>query len=102
VGNYRNAGSDYRPKGSPHRVKVHDFEDKELGKVAPYGIYDVTANLGFVNLGVTSDTARPMLTTFLGCCGHPSHRYKRQIDLAADVRNLCSATVWSLMRNAGD
>jgi hypothetical protein len=57
VGNYKNAGSDYRPKGSPHRVKVHDFEDKELGKVAPYGIYDVTANVGFVNLGVTSDTA---------------------------------------------
>ena len=53
----RNPGSDYRPKGSPHRVKVHDFEDKELGKGAPYGIYDVTANVGFVNLGVTSATA---------------------------------------------
>ena len=53
----KNAGSDYRPKGSPLRVKVHDFEDKELGKVAPYGIYDVTANVGFVNIGVTSDTA---------------------------------------------
>ena len=36
---------------------MHDFEDKELGKVAPYGIYDVTANVGFVNLGVTSATA---------------------------------------------
>jgi hypothetical protein len=57
VGNYKNAGSDYRPRGSPLRVKVHDFEDKELGKVAPYGVYDVTANVGFVNLGVTSDTA---------------------------------------------
>jgi hypothetical protein len=57
VGNYRNAGSDYRPKGSPHRVKAHDFEDKELGKASPYGIYDMTANEGFVNVGVTSDTA---------------------------------------------
>src|SRR5215813_6580868 len=57
VDNYKNCGSDYRPKGSPLRVKVHDFEDKKLGKVAPYGIYDVTANEGFVNVGVTSDTA---------------------------------------------
>ena len=48
IGNYKNGGSDYRPKGQPARVKVHDFVDKELGKVAPYGIYDVTANAGFV------------------------------------------------------
>ena len=35
VGNYKNGGSDYRPKGDPLRVKTHDFEDKELGKVSP-------------------------------------------------------------------
>jgi Rhodopirellula transposase DDE domain len=58
VGNYKNGGSDYRPKGKPIRVKVHDFEDKELGKVVPYGIYDVTANAGFVSLGITADTAQ--------------------------------------------
>ena len=57
VGNYRNGGSDYRPKGDPSRVKVHDFVDKEKGKVAPYGVYDVTANAGFVSVGITSDTA---------------------------------------------
>ena len=57
VGNYKNGGSDYRPKGDPVRVKVHDFEDKKKGKVAPYGIYDVTANEGFVSVGVTADTA---------------------------------------------
>ncbi|MDI1285168.1 MAG: ISAzo13 family transposase [Reyranella sp.] len=39
IGNYRNGGTDYRPKGEPKRVKVHDFEDKNLGKVAPYGVY---------------------------------------------------------------
>src|SRR5271169_6445214 len=44
IGNYRNGGTDYRPKGDPRRVKVHDFEDKELGKIVPYGVYDVTAN----------------------------------------------------------
>ena len=48
VGNYKNGGTDYRPKGDPRRVKVHDFEDKVLGKVAPYGVYDVTANEGWV------------------------------------------------------
>jgi Rhodopirellula transposase DDE domain len=58
VGNYKNGGSDYRPKGQPARVKVHDFVDKELGKVAPYGIYDVTANTGFVSVGITADTAQ--------------------------------------------
>jgi hypothetical protein len=58
VGNYRNGGSDYRPKSDPSRVKVHDFVDKENGKVAPYGVYDVTANAGFVSVGITSDTAQ--------------------------------------------
>jgi Rhodopirellula transposase DDE domain len=38
-------------------VKVHDFEDKELGKVTPYGVYDVGANAGWVSVGITSDTA---------------------------------------------
>ena len=57
VGNYKNGGSDTRPKGSPIRVKVHDFVDKELGKVAPYGVYDVSANEGFVSVGITADTA---------------------------------------------
>ena len=57
VGNYKNGGSDYRPEGAPRHVKVHDFEDKELGKVAPYGVYDVSANEGWVNVGITSDTA---------------------------------------------
>ena len=57
IGNFKNAGADYRPEGEPLRVKVHDFEDKTLGKVAPYGVYDVTANEGWVSLGITSDTA---------------------------------------------
>jgi hypothetical protein len=57
IGNYKNGGSDYRPKGDPARVNVHDFADKALGKVAPYGVYDVTANDGWVNVGITADTA---------------------------------------------
>ena len=57
VGNFRNGGSDYRAKGAPTRVNLHDFPDKELGKAVPYGIYDVAANTGFVSVGITSDTA---------------------------------------------
>jgi hypothetical protein len=57
IGNFKNGGTDYRPKGNPQRVNVHDFEDKKLGKVVPYGVYDVTADAGFVSVGITSDTA---------------------------------------------
>jgi hypothetical protein len=46
-----------RPKRDPLRVNVHDFENKKLGKVVPCGVCDVTANAGFVSVGITSDTA---------------------------------------------
>jgi hypothetical protein len=57
IGTFKNGGTAYRPKGDPQRVNVHDFEDKTLGKVVPYGVYDVSANAGFVSVGITSDTA---------------------------------------------
>ena len=57
VGEFKNGGSDYRPKGDPRRVKVHDFEDKALGKVVPYGVYDAVADEGWVSVGITADTA---------------------------------------------
>ncbi len=57
IGEYKNAGSDYRATGCPDTVRVHDFVDKDLGKVAPYGIYDVGANAGWVSVGIDHDTA---------------------------------------------
>ena len=57
VGLYKNNGQSYRPKGDPIRVKTHDFVDKELGKVAPYGIYDVRHNEAWVNVGTDHDTS---------------------------------------------
>jgi hypothetical protein len=57
VGNYKNPGREREPKGQPRRVKSKDFPDKELGKVAPYGIYDLTADEGWVNVGIDHDTA---------------------------------------------
>ncbi len=56
VGNFRNGGAEYAPRGEPERVGVHDFADEELGKVVPYGIYDLTANAGWVNVGTDHDT----------------------------------------------
>jgi hypothetical protein len=58
IGSYKNGGSDYRPEGCPEHVSVHDFVDPDLGKVAPYGVYDVTANTGCVSLGISNDTAQ--------------------------------------------
>jgi transposase len=57
VGPYKNAGRQWCPKGDPVRVDTHDFPDKELGKAVPYGIYDLAANTGWVNVGTDHDTA---------------------------------------------
>ena len=54
VGDFKNAGRELRPKGQPEPVRVHDFVLPELGKVAPYGVYDIAANAGWINLGITS------------------------------------------------
>ena len=57
IGQFRNAGREWRPQGEPARVKVHDFVDKELGKAIPYGVYDVTNDSGWVSVGEDHDTA---------------------------------------------
>ncbi|MEA1950772.1 MAG: ISAzo13 family transposase [Planctomycetota bacterium] len=57
VGDFKNGGQEWHPKGHPEIVRVHDFIDKELGKVAPYGVYDLTKNNGWVNVGIDHDTA---------------------------------------------
>ena len=57
VGDFKNGGRELRPKGQPEPVRVHDFIIPELGKAEPYGVYDVAANAGWVNLGISHDTA---------------------------------------------
>jgi Rhodopirellula transposase DDE domain len=57
VGDFKNGGRDYRPAGDPEKVRVHDFLIKELGRAVPYGVYDLAANAGWVNLGIDHDTA---------------------------------------------
>ena len=56
VGNFKNAGRDYRPKGKPTEVEVYDFVTEE-GRATPYGVYDVALNEGYVNVGISHDTA---------------------------------------------
>jgi hypothetical protein len=87
VGNYRNGGTDYRPKGDPKRVKVHDFEDKNLGKVAPYGVYDIAANSGWVSVGITHDTAEfavSAIRTWLEKMGRQRYPKAQELTITAD------------------
>lgn len=56
IGNFKNNGSEYRPKKNPRQVLDHDFPLPELGKVAPYGVYILNNNTGFINLGISHDT----------------------------------------------
>jgi hypothetical protein len=57
VGDFKNGGREWRPKGEPQEVNVHDFQDNTLGKVNPYGVYDITNNEGWVSVGIDHDTA---------------------------------------------
>jgi Rhodopirellula transposase DDE domain len=57
VGDFKNGGREWRPKGEPVEVRTHDFKDKVLGKVNPYGIYDIARDEGWVSVGIDADTA---------------------------------------------
>ena len=101
VGNFRNGGSDYRPKSEPWRVKVHDFEDKTLGKVVPYGVYDVAADEGWVSLGITADTAQfavASIRTWLERMGRSRYPDAHELTITADCGGSNGARVklWKL------
>jgi transposase len=57
VGDFKNAGREWRPQGEPEAVRVHDFKITELGRAVPYGVYDIAANTGWVSVGIDHDTA---------------------------------------------
>ena len=63
IGNFKNEGTEYRPVGQPRTVLDHDFFIPELGKVAPYGVYVLNDNTGFVNLGISADTGLFAMTS---------------------------------------
>jgi DNA-binding phage protein len=63
VGNFRNGGCEWRPRGQPQEVQVHDFQDVLLGKAIPYGVYDLTHNEAWVSVGIDHDTAEFAVAT---------------------------------------
>lgn len=58
VGEFKNPGEEWQPKGKPEQVKVHDFPEKNVGKAIPYGVYDLARNEGWVSVGIDHDTAQ--------------------------------------------
>ena len=87
IGPYKNAGSNYRPKGCPDQVKVHDFVDADLGKVVPYGVYDIAANAGCVSVGIDNDTAQFSVNSirrWLNLMGREKYPNTDQIMITAD------------------
>jgi hypothetical protein len=56
VGDFKNGGREWRPRGQPEPVRMHDFVDPDRGKVIPYGVFDVSGNVGWVSVGVDHDT----------------------------------------------
>lgn len=87
VGNFKNAGSEYRKEKDPRQVLDHDFAIPELGKVAPYGVYVLNDNTGFVNLGTDHDTAEFAAESILrwwNCIGKNTFPNARRIYINAD------------------
>jgi hypothetical protein len=73
VGDFKNAGREWRPKGEPELVRVHDFKDKQLGKAIPYGVYDIAANQGWVTVGIDHDTAQFAVNSIRSWWQHLGH-----------------------------
>ena len=112
IGDFKNGGREWQPQGQPETVRVHDFVDPELGKVAPYGVYDLTNNAGWVSVGIDHDTAEfavesirrwwcemgeasyPQARRLLitadggGSNGHRVRLWKRELQRLADELNL--------------
>jgi hypothetical protein len=87
IGEFKNTGREWCRQGHPTRVRVHDFADKKLGKAIPYGIYDLTANLGWVSVGIDHDTAAFAVATIRRWwqnLGQPLYPYARELLITAD------------------
>jgi hypothetical protein len=88
VGQYRNAGQQWCPKGEPVEVATHDFPDPQLGKAIPYGIYDLAANTGWVGVGTDHDTAAfavACLRRWWDAVGRSGYPRSRRLLITADA-----------------
>ena len=88
VGDFANGGREYRPQGSPVPVRTHDFLDQDLGKAIPYGVYDVAANAGWVNVGTDHDTAAfavESIRRWWTAMGRAAYPHARRLLITADA-----------------
>jgi len=88
VGEFRNAGREWRPRGEPTATRTHDFPDAALGKAVPYGIYDISANAGWVSVGTDHDTAAfavESVRRWWNAAGHGDYPKARRLLITADA-----------------
>ena len=86
VGEFKNGGAEYRPKGSPEKVNVHDFKG-ELGRVSPYGIYDIQDNSGWVSVGISADTSEfavEAIRRWWNAMGYERYSHASELLITAD------------------
>ncbi len=87
IGNFKNKGQEWQPKGSPIKVNDHDFMDKELGKAIPFGVYDINNNSGWVNVGIdheTSEFAVESIRRWWKTMGQEAHPNAKFLLITAD------------------
>lgn len=87
IGNYKNNGREYRKKKNPEKVNGHDFPNKKLGKVSPYGVYDIGKNKGWISVGISGDTAAFAVNTIRSWwyqMGVSSYKQTKKILITAD------------------
>lgn len=101
VGNYRNGGREWRFQGNPLETRVHDFEDKELGKIIPYGVYDVGDNSGWVSVGIDHDTADFAIDSILAWwkqMGRRTYSQAKELLILADAggSNSSRSRLWKV------
>jgi len=87
VGNFKNHGREWRPKGEPELVNVHDFIDPKLGRAVPYGVYDIDANVGWVSVGTDHDTASfavNAIRRWWSTMGRKRHAKAKRLMITAD------------------
>src|SRR2546425_2377389 len=88
VGNFKNAGREWRPRGQPRPVQVHDFVQPELGRAIPYGVYDLGANTGWVSVGIDHDTAAfavASIRRWWQAMGRRAYPHARRLLITADA-----------------
>jgi len=101
VGNFKNGGREWQPQGAPQETRVHDFLDKKLGKVIPYGVYDVADNSGWVSVGIdhdTSDFAIDSILSWWKHMGSPAYPEAEELLICADSggSNGSRSRLWKL------